>query len=164
MCESRLLRKCVVASVEPIRESSSKQPNLAIVQHKPVVGVSFLRNLQECPDISNSETYRGLLPPRGDCKLFLHLCLPTTGRNEPLKKERPKWKSDYPMTEGQLRSKRDEFWDTAPAFEGRKEIWDALKAAAVALECNDHELAQAIVDGASITLPHGEDRRQVGLL
>lgn len=79
-----------------------------------------------------------------------------TGRNEPLKKDRPKWKSDYPMTEGQLRSKRDEFWDTAPAFEGRKEIWDALKAAAVALECNDHELAQAIVDGASITLPHGE--------
>lgn len=62
------------------------------------------------------------------------------------------------MTEGQLRSKRDEFWDTAPAFEGRKEIWDALKAAAVALECNDHELAQAIVDGASITLPHGESR------
>uniref|UniRef100_A0A3P9QBK9 Ubiquitin domain containing 1b n=1 Tax=Poecilia reticulata TaxID=8081 RepID=A0A3P9QBK9_POERE len=76
-------------------------------------------------------------------------------RNEPLKKDRPKWKSDYPMTEGQLRSKRDEFWDTAPAFEGRKEIWDALKAAAVALECNDHELAQAIVDGANITLPHG---------
>ncbi|MEQ2159346.1 Ubiquitin domain-containing protein 1 [Goodea atripinnis] len=59
------------------------------------------------------------------------------------------------MTEGQLRSKRDEFWDTAPAFEGRKEIWDALKAAAVALESNDHELAQAIVDGANITLPHG---------
>ena len=53
------------------------------------------------------------------------------GRNEPLKKDKPKWKSDYPMTEGQLRSKRDEFWDTAPAFDGRKEIWDALKAAAV---------------------------------
>uniref|UniRef100_A0A3Q3E7Z0 Ubiquitin domain containing 2 n=1 Tax=Labrus bergylta TaxID=56723 RepID=A0A3Q3E7Z0_9LABR len=63
------------------------------------------------------------------------------GRNQPLKRERPKWKSDYPMTEGQLRSKRDEFWDTAPAFEGRKEIWDALRAA-------------AILDGASITLPH----------
>uniref|UniRef100_A0A3Q2ZF40 Ubiquitin domain containing 1b n=2 Tax=Kryptolebias marmoratus TaxID=37003 RepID=A0A3Q2ZF40_KRYMA len=82
-------------------------------------------------------------------------CLANVRRNEPLKKDRPKWKSEYPMTEGQLRSKRDEFWDTAPAFEGRKEIWDALKAAAVALECNDHELAQAIVDGASITLPHG---------
>lgn len=59
------------------------------------------------------------------------------------------------MTDGQLRSKRDEFWDTAPAFEGRKEIWDALKAAAYAAEANDHELAQAILDGASITLPHG---------
>lgn len=60
------------------------------------------------------------------------------------------------MTDGQLRSKRDEFWDTAPAFEGRKEIWDALKAAAYAVEVNDHSLAQAILDGASITLPHGE--------
>ncbi|XP_028459504.1 ubiquitin domain-containing protein 1a isoform X1 [Perca flavescens] len=77
------------------------------------------------------------------------------GRNEPLKKERPKWKSEYPMMEGQLRSKRDEFWDTAPAFDGRKEIWDALRAAALAAECNDLELAQAIVDGACITLPHG---------
>ncbi|XP_038943064.1 ubiquitin domain-containing protein 2 isoform X4 [Rattus norvegicus] len=76
------------------------------------------------------------------------------GRNQPLKKEKPKWKSDYPMTDGQLRSKRDEFWDTAPAFEGRKEIWDALKAAAHAFESNDHELAQAIIDGANITLPH----------
>ncbi|XP_029925851.1 ubiquitin domain-containing protein 1a isoform X2 [Myripristis murdjan] len=76
-------------------------------------------------------------------------------RNEPLKKERPKWKSEYPMTEGQLRSKRDEFWDTAPAFDGRKEIWDALRAAALAAESNDLELAQAIVDGACITLPHG---------
>lgn len=62
------------------------------------------------------------------------------------------------MTDGQLRSKRDEFWDTAPAFEGRKEIWDALKAAAYAAEANDHELAQAILDGASITLPHGEQQ------
>ncbi|CAL8365421.1 unnamed protein product [Lota lota] len=88
------------------------------------------------------------------------------GRNQPLKRERPKWRSDYPMTEGQLRSKRDEFWDTAPAFEGRKEIWDALRAAASAFESGDHMLAQAILDGASITpcptvthppltLPHG---------
>ncbi|KAM3847117.1 ubiquitin domain-containing protein 2 isoform 1-T1 [Vipera latastei] len=77
------------------------------------------------------------------------------GRNQLLKKEKPKWKSDYPMTDGQLRSKRDEFWDTAPAFEGRKEIWDALKAASHAFENNDHELAQAIIDGANITLPHG---------
>ena len=78
------------------------------------------------------------------------------GRNQPLRPEKPKWKSDVPLTEGQLRSKRDEFWDTAPAFEGRKEIWDALKAAAYALETGDHTLAQAIIDGASITLPHGE--------
>ena len=32
--------------------------------------------------------------------------------------ERMQWKSDIPLTDGQLISKRDEFWDTAPAFEG----------------------------------------------
>ena len=78
------------------------------------------------------------------------------GRNQPLKSEKPKWKSDIPLTDGQLRSKRDEFWDTAPAFEGRKEIWDALKAAAYGLETGDHALAQAIIDGASISLPNGQ--------
>lgn len=77
------------------------------------------------------------------------------GKTRPLKPEKPRWKSDIPLTQGQLRSKRDEFWDTAPAFEGRKEIWDALRAAALALEQNDHGLAQAIIDGASISLPHG---------
>ena len=52
-------------------------------------------------------------------------------------------------------SKRDEYWDTAPAFDGRKEIWDALRAAVNAFELKDFVLAQAIVDGANITLPQG---------
>ncbi|CAL9687916.1 unnamed protein product [Knipowitschia caucasica] len=99
--------------------------------------------------VPNSREYTYYHAPHSPIKIFLKR------RNEPLKKEHPKWKSDYPMTEGQLRSKRDEFWDTAPAFDGRKEIWDALRAAALAAECNDLELAQAIVDGACITLPHG---------
>ena len=51
-------------------------------------------------------------------------------------------KSDIPLTEGQLKSKRDEFWDTAPAFEGKSEIWNALKAAVEAIEVNDYDLAQ----------------------
>uniref|UniRef100_T1JHL7 Ubiquitin-like domain-containing protein n=1 Tax=Strigamia maritima TaxID=126957 RepID=T1JHL7_STRMM len=79
----------------------------------------------------------------------------SVGKNQLLKHERLKWKSDVPLTDGQLRSKRDEFWDTAPAFDGRKEIWDALKAAAYAAECNDYTLAQAIIDGANISLPSG---------
>ncbi|GAB6023258.1 Ubiquitin domain-containing protein 2 [Chamberlinius hualienensis] len=77
------------------------------------------------------------------------------GKNQPLRHEILKWKSDVPLTDGQLRSKRDEFWDTAPAFEGRKEIWDALKAASLAAESNDYTLAQAIIDGANISLPNG---------
>ena len=56
------------------------------------------------------------------------------------------------MTNEQLKGKRDEFWETSPAYEGRREIWDALKAAC---ETDDVSLAQAIVDGANITLPTG---------
>lgn len=135
--------------------------------------------------LSNPFSVFSLPPTSPNCTLILHSsapppsCLPLSffslhlyfplssslsvalGRNQPLKRERPKWKSDYPMTEGQLRSKRDEFWDTAPAFEGRKEIWDALRAAASAFESNDHLLAQAILDGASITLPHGNTHLHV---
>ena len=74
------------------------------------------------------------------------------GRNQPLNREKQEWCTEVPMTEGQLRSKRDEFWETAPAFEGRKEIWDALKAAT---EQDDVSMAQAIVDSANITLPTG---------
>uniref|UniRef100_A0A1B6LBA7 Ubiquitin-like domain-containing protein n=1 Tax=Graphocephala atropunctata TaxID=36148 RepID=A0A1B6LBA7_9HEMI len=79
----------------------------------------------------------------------------STRKNHPLCHETIRWKSDVPLTEGQLRSKRDEFWDTAPAFEGRKEIWDALRAAAVAAESLDFMLAQAILDGANISVPNG---------
>ncbi|MPC25154.1 Ubiquitin domain-containing protein 2 [Portunus trituberculatus] len=86
-----------------------------------------------------------------NCPIILH---PPTGKNVPLRHERIRWKSDMPLTESQVRSKREEFWDTAPAFEGRREIWDALKAAALAIETHDYNLAQAIIDGANITLPN----------
>lgn len=76
-------------------------------------------------------------------------------KNHPLFHETIRWKSDVPLTEGQLRSKRDEFWETAPAFDGRKEIWDALRAATVAAEALDFQLAQAILDGANIFLASG---------
>ena len=38
-----------------------------------------------------------------------------------------RWKSDIPLTDGQLMSKRDEFWDTAPAFEGEHEFIMMIK-------------------------------------
>jgi len=79
------------------------------------------------------------------------------GHNKPLKHRRPKWKSDVRLTEAQLQQKRDEFWDTAPAFDGRSEIWDALRASVQALDSGDHQLAQAILDGAGISLPNGNN-------
>lgn len=75
--------------------------------------------------------------------------------NRPLKHRKPKWKSNIRLTEAQLKAKREEFWDTAPAFEGRREIWDALKASVSALESGDYQMAQVILDGANISLPNG---------
>ncbi|XP_040573815.1 ubiquitin domain-containing protein 1 [Lepeophtheirus salmonis] len=79
-----------------------------------------------------------------------------TAKNRPLKHEKIRWKSDIPLTDGQLLSKREEFWDTAPAFEGKPEVWSALRAATEAAEtAEDFELAQAILDGAGISIPQG---------
>lgn len=38
------------------------------------------------------------------------------------------------MTEDQLNEKRQIFWETAPAYEGKKDVWDALRGAAQAAE------------------------------
>ncbi|KAH6788737.1 Ubiquitin domain-containing protein [Perilla frutescens var. frutescens] len=62
------------------------------------------------------------------------------------------WKHPQPITISQLIQLREEFWDTAPHYGGRKEIWDALRAAAEA----DPTLARAIVESAGIIL-HNPD-------
>lgn len=66
------------------------------------------------------------------------------------------WTSEVPLTDGALQGKRDTFWETAPMYDGRREIWDALRAACDAADEKDYELAQAILQGASISLPRGE--------
>ena len=43
------------------------------------------------------------------------------------------------MTIKQLEDKRQIFWETAPAYEGKKEVWDALRAAAQAAEGTPEE-------------------------
>ncbi|XP_076948590.1 uncharacterized protein LOC143620892 [Bidens hawaiensis] len=68
--------------------------------------------------------------------------------DEAIKKiTKPKpWKHSEPITGEQLKRMRDEFWDTAPHYGGRKEIWDALQAAAEA----DLTLAQTIIESAGV--------------
>lgn len=87
--------------------------------------------------------------------MYLPLSLVTLGLDQPLLPEPVVWKTEVPITAGQLRGRRDTFWETAPVYDGRREIWDALKAAAEAAEEEDYELAQAILSGANITLPRG---------
>eukprot|EP00051_Salpingoeca_urceolata_P017000 m.229125 g.229125 ORF g.229125 m.229125 type:complete len:263 (+) comp18836_c2_seq6:168-956(+) len=72
--------------------------------------------------------------------------------NLPLSAEPLQWKSSAPVKKAAILKRRLEFWDTAPAYEGQREIWDALKAAA---ETEDRTLAQAILDSAGIKIPKG---------
>lgn len=77
------------------------------------------------------------------------------GGDTQLRRDLPKWSSETAITRGALVSKRDEFWETAPMFEGRKEIWDALKNAVEAIEESDFSLAQSIIEAAAIKVPNG---------
>ena len=95
------------------------------------------------------------LPPPPPPSYFTHTCTVTIGQSQPLLREPVVWTSDVPLTEGQLEGKRDTFWETEPTYEGRKEIWDALRAAVEAAEQEDYDLAQAILSGANISLPTG---------
>ncbi|KAH7306635.1 hypothetical protein KP509_22G023100 [Ceratopteris richardii] len=67
------------------------------------------------------------------------------GHRKKLKKSKP-WKHPQPITKSDLKQMRDEFWDTAPHYGGKREIWDALRAASEA----ELSLAQLIVDSAGI--------------
>ena len=82
--------------------------------------------------------------------------VPPTGKNKRIKKDiRKYFKCEKKVSELQLQAKRDEFWDTAPAFDGKPEIWAALKASVEAYENKNFVLAQAIIDSANIILPNG---------
>ena len=82
--------------------------------------------------------------------------VPPTGKTKRLKKDLHKHlKCDKRLSEMQLKAKRDEFWHTAPAFEGKPEIWSALQAAIDSIEVKNFELAQAIIDSANIIVPNG---------
>ncbi|CAO2823491.1 unnamed protein product [Amaranthus hypochondriacus] len=56
------------------------------------------------------------------------------------------WKHTEAITRAQLNKMREEFWDTAPHYGGRQEIWDALRAAAE----GEPSMAQTIIESAGI--------------
>ncbi|KAJ7014574.1 ubiquitin domain-containing protein 1-like [Populus alba x Populus x berolinensis] len=73
------------------------------------------------------------------------------GSAKKIRKPKP-WKHPQPITKSQLLQMREEFWDTSPHYGGRKEIWDALQAAAGA----ELSLAQAIVDSAGVIIQNAD--------
>ncbi|KAL2496494.1 Ubiquitin domain-containing protein [Forsythia ovata] len=75
----------------------------------------------------------------------------TKGNVKKIRKPKP-WKHPQPITKSQLIQLREEFWDTAPHYGGRKEIWDALREAAEV----DPTLAQTTLNTAGITVQNAD--------
>jgi len=63
------------------------------------------------------------------------------------------WESESPMTKEDVNKRREEFWITSPNYDGRQEIWQALKAVC---ETDSLEMAQAIIESAGIKVPTGK--------
>ncbi|KAI8814054.1 hypothetical protein BJ742DRAFT_786309 [Cladochytrium replicatum] len=73
--------------------------------------------------------------------------------NRPLRpKDQLKWTAPDNTTPLMLASQREAFWDTQPTYSGRREIWQALRAAC---EAESLEMAQVIIDSANIQIPTG---------
>ncbi|KAI3383152.1 hypothetical protein SNEBB_005894 [Seison nebaliae] len=76
-------------------------------------------------------------------------------KNKKLKKRPLRWIASTENLQCYWEKKQTEFWETAPVFDGREEIWLALQSAVGCIKNNDYTLAQAIIDGAGITTPNG---------
>lgn len=72
--------------------------------------------------------------------------------NRPL--HRHVWVSKIPLTAGQLRLRREEYFDTRVT--GRMEIWNAIRMAVDVLD-EDLETAQQILNAAGVSIPTGND-------
>ncbi|KAI8051585.1 hypothetical protein BDF22DRAFT_691381 [Syncephalis plumigaleata] len=67
--------------------------------------------------------------------------------------DRPEWTSPEPITQAELDSQRTAFWETAPTYEGRLEVWQALQL--VCQPDTDLATAQVVLDSVGVTLPTG---------
>jgi len=83
--------------------------------------------------------------------------LPVTNSDAPVTdlKElcKPKWVSELPMTPEQLKVQKEGFWETAPTYEGKPEIWDALRRIC---ECTSLSQAQVIARSIPLNFPTGK--------
>ena len=70
--------------------------------------------------------------------------------NRPLR--RHVWVSKRPITAGQLKRRREEYFDTRVT--GRMEVWNAIRMAVDVLD-QDLETAQQILNAAGISIPTG---------
>ncbi|KAI7889689.1 uncharacterized protein EV154DRAFT_565133 [Mucor mucedo] len=73
-------------------------------------------------------------------------------KSRPFKRVGLMWTSDIPITETQLEEKRFSYWESAPTYGGRIEIWQALQAA---FSETDVLMARSILEAANVLLPTG---------
>lgn len=102
----------------------------------------------------------GCLQSRPTTSETLHTeagALPVTNSEAPVTELRelckPVWASELPMTPEQLKVQKEGFWETAPTYEGKPEIWDALHRIC---EASSLSQAQAIAKSIPLNFPTGK--------
>ncbi|KAG2235133.1 hypothetical protein INT48_006514 [Thamnidium elegans] len=73
-------------------------------------------------------------------------------KSRPFKRSGLMWTSDTPMSVTDLEQKRLTYWESAPIYGGRIEIWQALQ---VAFSETDVIMARSILEAANVLLPTG---------
>ncbi len=169
--DNQIQRRITASQNNNISHENSQSPNnIAILNQIPFsqsvahdgTVASLTNSSNNLQTLETLESLNSILAATGQPPISYYSTITSannfapTGKNKKLKKDILKYfKFDRPITEKQLAAKREEFWDTAPAFEGKIEIWAALKAAVEAYEQKNYQLAQAIIDSANIILPKG---------
>jgi hypothetical protein len=74
--------------------------------------------------------------------------------SQPLKRIKQTWTTSEPLTKEEIEKETRQFWETAPSYGGKEEVWNALRAAIGAGD-KDIKMARTILECAGVILPDG---------
>lgn len=74
--------------------------------------------------------------------------------SQPLKCIKQAWTTTEPLTKEEIEKETKQFWDMAPSYGGKEEVWNALKAAIEAGD-KDIKMARTILECAGVIMPDG---------
>lgn len=76
------------------------------------------------------------------------------GSRPPLIRAR-RWDASRPMTQDAIETRRREFWETAPSYDGANEAWSVIHSAVEHAQLGDDLMARSILSSAGLVVVNG---------